>query len=81
MTAISQVADVEDAETHFQAHEFLDVTVQPKAIYITPNEVYSMHSLLTQYADSIVSLHSQTISQKFTSLSRCYNATIRSGPY
>ncbi|KAF8320672.1 hypothetical protein DL93DRAFT_2107201 [Clavulina sp. PMI_390] len=44
-----EVAEVEDAEAHFQAHEFLDATVQPKPIYISPNEVYAMHSLLAQH--------------------------------
>ncbi|KAF8332668.1 uncharacterized protein EI90DRAFT_683028 [Cantharellus anzutake] len=45
------VADVPDAEAHFHAHEFLDVTVQPKPIYISPNEIYAMHKLLAQHLD------------------------------
>ncbi|KAI0307116.1 hypothetical protein B0F90DRAFT_1622592 [Multifurca ochricompacta] len=49
-----EVADVPDAETQYNAHEFLDVTVQPKPIYISPNEVYSMHGLLSQHIDRIV---------------------------
>ncbi|KZP17291.1 hypothetical protein FIBSPDRAFT_747344 [Athelia psychrophila] len=54
MTAwLLEVADVPDAEAHFQAHEFLDVTVQPKPIYISPNEVYSMHTLLSQHQDHL----------------------------
>ena len=53
------MAEVEDAETHFHAHEFLDVTVQPKSIYITPNEVYSMHSLIAHYAEFVVRLSSE----------------------
>lgn len=48
------VADVPDAETHYHAHEFLDVTVQPKPIYISPNEVYGMHGLLSKYQDKLV---------------------------
>jgi Ras GTPase-activating-like protein IQGAP2/3 len=48
------VANVPIAETQFQAHEFLDVTVQPKPIYISPNEVYSMHMLLSQHQDHLV---------------------------
>ena len=48
------VADIPDAETQFHAHEFLDATVQPKPIYITPNEVYSMHALLSQHVDALV---------------------------
>ncbi|KAF9476454.1 hypothetical protein BDN70DRAFT_951286 [Pholiota conissans] len=43
-----QVADVPDAEMHFHAHEFMDATVQPKPIYISPNEIYTIHSLLLQ---------------------------------
>jgi Ras GTPase-activating-like protein IQGAP2/3 len=50
------VANVSDAETQFQAHEFVDVTVQPKPIYISPNEVYSMHMLLSQHQDHLVTL-------------------------
>ena len=56
MFTISLVADVPDAETQFQAHEFLDVTVQPKPIYISPNEVYAMHTLLAQYQEHLVSV-------------------------
>ena len=48
------VADVPDAEAHFHAHEFLDATVQPKPIYISPNEIYTMHGLLSQYLNQIV---------------------------
>lgn len=51
-----EVADVPNAETQYKAHEFLDVTVQPKPIYISPNEVYSMHSLLLKHQDHLVSL-------------------------
>lgn len=47
-----------DAETHFDGHEFLDVTVQPKPIYISPNEVYAMHSLLAENIDILVSIPS-----------------------
>ena len=49
------VADVPDPETHLNAHEFLDVAAQPKPVYISPNEVYSMHGLLVQHASSLVS--------------------------
>ncbi|KAJ7498942.1 ras GTPase-activating protein [Mycena latifolia] len=52
MTAwLLEVANVPDAETHFHAHEFLDATVQPKPIYISPNEIYTIHGLLTQHQD------------------------------
>ncbi|KAH7914372.1 ras GTPase-activating protein [Hygrophoropsis aurantiaca] len=54
MTAwMLQIADVPDAEDHYRAHEFLDATVQPKPIYISPNEVYGMHALLSQYQDKL----------------------------
>ena len=55
------VADVSDAETQYHAHEFLDATVQPKAIVITPNEVYAMHTLLSQHLDFLVGLLSSSI--------------------
>jgi len=48
------VADVPDAEAQFHAHEFLDATVQPKAVYISPNEIYTLHSLLQTHQDQIV---------------------------
>lgn len=48
------VANIPDAETQYHAHEFLDVTVQPKPIYISPNEVYAMHGLLSQHLDDLV---------------------------
>lgn len=51
---IPAVADVPDAESHYHAHEFLDATVQPKPIYISPNEVYGMHALLSQYQEKLV---------------------------
>ncbi|KAJ6539341.1 ras GTPase-activating protein [Mycena capillaripes] len=55
MTAwLLEVANVPDAETQFHAHEFLDATVQPKPIYISPNEIYTIHRLLTQYQDHLV---------------------------
>ncbi|KDQ64483.1 hypothetical protein JAAARDRAFT_28113 [Jaapia argillacea MUCL 33604] len=50
---IVQVADVPDAESQYHAHEFLDATVQPKPIYISPNEVYAMHALLSQHLDTL----------------------------
>ena len=52
------VADVPDAERQFHAHEFMDATVQPKSIYISPNEIYTTHSLLIQQQDHLVSLMS-----------------------
>lgn len=47
------VADVQNAEAQYHANEFLDVAVQPKPIYISPNEVYSMHSFLQQHLDRL----------------------------
>jgi Ras GTPase-activating-like protein IQGAP2/3 len=51
------VADVSDAETQYHAHEFLDATVQAKPIDITPNEVYSMHTILSQHLDHLVRIY------------------------
>ncbi|CDO71342.1 hypothetical protein BN946_scf184908.g100 [Trametes cinnabarina] len=50
---LMDVADVSDAETEFHAHEFLDATIQPRPIWITPNEVYQIHSLLSQHLDDL----------------------------
>lgn len=54
-TWFHDVANVPDAETQFHAHEFMDATVQPKPIYISPNEIYTTHSLLLQHQDFLVS--------------------------
>ena len=51
---ISLVANIPDAEAQYHAHEFLEATEQPKAISISPNEVYSMHALLSQHLDDLV---------------------------
>ncbi|KAG8822729.1 hypothetical protein FRC17_009483, partial [Serendipita sp. 399] len=48
-----EVANVDTAESYYHAHEFLDATVQPKPIYISPNEVYAMHSLLLKNLDGL----------------------------
>ncbi|TFK28757.1 IQ domain-containing protein-containing RasGAP [Coprinopsis marcescibilis] len=48
-----EVANIPDAESQYHAHEFLDVTVQPKPIYISPNEIYTLHSLLIQHQDTL----------------------------
>ncbi|KAH9824851.1 hypothetical protein DFH28DRAFT_1077365 [Melampsora americana] len=46
--------DVEDAEAHFAVDEYLDHTVSTKpTIYISPNEIYSMHSLILGDLDRI----------------------------
>ncbi|KAG7096970.1 hypothetical protein E1B28_004367 [Marasmius oreades] len=52
-TWLLQVADVPDADTQFHAHEFLDATVPPKPIYISPNEIYTTHSLLMKHIDDV----------------------------
>jgi Ras GTPase-activating-like protein IQGAP2/3 len=52
--SLEAVANVPDAEGQFHAHEFLDATVQPKPIYISPNEVYAMHALLSEHQDKLV---------------------------
>ncbi|TRM67597.1 hypothetical protein BD626DRAFT_395296 [Schizophyllum amplum] len=44
-----ELADVPDPEAQMHAHEFLDATVQPKPIYISPNEIYKMHRLLSSH--------------------------------
>ncbi len=48
------VLDVPDAETQFNADEYLDHSLPHKPIiYISPNEIYSMHSLVLQHLDTI----------------------------
>ncbi|KAF5388019.1 hypothetical protein D9615_000397 [Tricholomella constricta] len=60
-TWLIDVANVSDAETQFHAHEFLDATVQPKPIYISPNEIYTMHGLLSQHLDHIAPRKDDTL--------------------
>ncbi|KAH0587587.1 hypothetical protein H2248_006362 [Termitomyces sp. 'cryptogamus'] len=62
------VADVPDAETEFHAHEFLDVTVQPKPIYISPNEIYTLHGLLAQHLDYVAPDQGDTLRVILTEL-------------
>lgn len=51
---LHQVTDVPDAEMFFSADEFLDHTVQQRpVIYISPNEIYSMHLLVSQQIDHL----------------------------
>lgn len=48
------VIDVPDAEMQFNADEFLDATIQqPPVIYISPHEIYSMHTLVSQQLESL----------------------------
>ncbi|GAC94660.1 GTPase activating protein [Pseudozyma hubeiensis SY62] len=47
------IIDCIDAEMQFSADEFLDHTVQKPVIYISPNEIYSMHLLLSQQLDHL----------------------------
>ncbi|KAG5646573.1 hypothetical protein DXG03_002876 [Asterophora parasitica] len=60
-TWLIEVANVPDAETQFHAHEFLDATVQPKPIYISPNEIYTMHGLLSQHLDHVAPSKDDTL--------------------
>ncbi|TCD70814.1 hypothetical protein EIP91_001504 [Steccherinum ochraceum] len=63
-----EVANVQDAETQFNAGEFLDATVQPKAIHITPNEVYTMHSILQQHLEIVAPTREDTLRVILTEL-------------
>ncbi|RPD67315.1 hypothetical protein L226DRAFT_452633 [Lentinus tigrinus ALCF2SS1-7] len=60
-TWLMEVANVSDAETEFHAHEFLDATISPRPIWISPNEVYSMHRLLSQYLDHLAPPRDDTL--------------------
>jgi Ras GTPase-activating-like protein IQGAP2/3 len=62
------VANVPDAETEYQAHEFLDATVQPRPIYISPNEVYAMHALLSQHLEHLVRSTQSSLSYVFLTM-------------
>ncbi|KAH7344769.1 hypothetical protein B0J17DRAFT_607929 [Rhizoctonia solani] len=63
-----EVANVADAETEYHAHEFIDVTVQPKPVYISPNEIYAMHGILTQNVEQVASGKNDPIRAVLTEL-------------
>ncbi|KAG6854797.1 hypothetical protein C0991_001224 [Blastosporella zonata] len=67
-TWMLDVADIPDAETQFHAHEFLDATVQPKPIYISPNEIYTMHGLLSQHLEHVAPTEGDTLRVILTEL-------------
>jgi hypothetical protein len=69
------VANVPDAESEYHAHEFLDATVQPKPIYISPNEVYAMHGLLSKHLDDLVSRSDGEYERQLIIMYRLRNAT------
>ena len=49
-----QILDVPDAEAQFNADEYLDHSLPHKPIiYISPNEIYSMHTLVLQHLEAI----------------------------
>ncbi|KAG0144428.1 hypothetical protein CROQUDRAFT_47337 [Cronartium quercuum f. sp. fusiforme G11] len=50
----NELVQVEDAEIHFAVDEYLDHTVSTKpTIFISPNEIYSTHSLVLSDLDRI----------------------------
>ena len=52
--SISQVADVIDVQEHLGVDEFIDVTVEPLPLSISPTEVYAIHRVLVQDLDDLV---------------------------
>jgi len=74
------VADVPDVETQYHAHEFLDATVQPKPIEISPNEVYSIHRVLSEYLDYLVSVRRSNGIPVLLSVRRLPNVMTPFGP-
>ncbi|KAF8165362.1 IQ domain-containing protein-containing RasGAP [Crassisporium funariophilum] len=65
---VIEVAQVPDAETQFHANEFLDATVQPRPIYISPNEIYTVHSLLLKHQDFLAPGNDDTLKVILTEL-------------
>ncbi|KAL1755451.1 hypothetical protein FB107DRAFT_213621 [Schizophyllum commune] len=49
-----ELANVPDPEVQYHAHEFLDATVQPKPMYISPNEIYKIHKLLSDHRTHLI---------------------------
>ncbi|KAF8974759.1 hypothetical protein BDZ97DRAFT_1911911 [Flammula alnicola] len=68
ISGVEFVANVPDAEMQFHAHEFMDATVQPKPIYISPNEIYTTHSLLIQHQNFLESGDDDTLKVILTEL-------------
>ncbi|UZJ52581.1 hypothetical protein CBS101457_001901 [Exobasidium rhododendri] len=64
-----QVMEVQDAEIQFSADEFLDHTVQQRpVIYISPNEIYSMHLLVVQQLEHLAPMHEDPLRILMTEL-------------
>ncbi|KAK0533431.1 iqgap- protein [Tilletia horrida] len=56
------VVDVQDAEMQFSASEFLDHAAnQRPVIYISPNEIYSMHNLVLSQIDHLAPHHDDAL--------------------
>lgn len=63
------VIEVPDAELQFSADEFLDHTVQQRpVIYISPNEIYSMHLLVADQIDAMAPLAEDPLRTVLTEL-------------
>jgi len=69
------VANVPEVETQYHAHEFLDATVQPKPIEISPNEVYSVHRVLSENLDYLVSIRQSGVTRLLLTCGRLPNVT------
>ncbi|GAA5904612.1 hypothetical protein JCM5296_005248 [Sporobolomyces johnsonii] len=51
---ISEVVNVEDAETHFRADEYVDAAAARRpVIYISPNDIYATHSIIADNLEVI----------------------------
>lgn len=48
------VADVIDVKEHLGVDEYVDVTVEPLPVTISPTEIYAFHKLLVQELDDLV---------------------------
>ena len=56
------VFEVQDAELQFSADEFVDHTVQQRpVIYISPNEIYSMHLLVVQQLEHMAPMQADPL--------------------
>lgn len=54
LTFLRAVINVENAETHFRADEYIDAAAARRpVIYISPNDIYSTHSVLAEHIDVI----------------------------
>ncbi|OZJ04450.1 hypothetical protein BZG36_02813 [Bifiguratus adelaidae] len=71
-TWFNQVLDIEDLDIHFCIDPFIDLTkTQKPTIYISPNEIFKMHALLSQHMNALNLSDNDQLREVLTDLGPC----------